>query len=114
MADRVALTLHEGNDETLLLTIDREVDTDDLTVITSLELFLKYDACDEDDADTTVQLTTGAGITITAQSAAQILATASIPASALVGSFERFWRVDGLVGSARRTAMYGPVQVVNL
>lgn len=114
MADRVALTLHEGNDETLLLTIVREVDTDDLTTITALELFLKYDSCDADDAVTTLELTTGSGITITSQTAAQILATAVIPATALSGSFDRFWRVDGLVGSARRTAMYGPVTVVNL
>lgn len=116
MATREDITLHENNDETLLLTIDRVLSTDDLTTVATLELYLKEDAC-QTDADAELLLTSAVSseLVIDAQSAAQITARAFIPASALSGPYERFWRVDGLGGGGdRRTAIYGDVTVVNL
>lgn len=116
MATRDPITLHQGNDETVLITITPDVTGDDLTAVTAVELYLKIDACDGDDATTTVKLDSGSAteLVITAQSATEITAEAYIPASALSSAYPRFYRVDGLVGAARRTAVYGPVKVIDL
>lgn len=116
MADRRDLTLMERNDETLLLTIDRQQPTDDLTTIATLELYLKEDACQTDgDAELVLTTADAAEMVIDTQTAAQITARAFLPASSLSGPYGRFWRIDGLTsGGLRRTAMYGDVTVVNL
>lgn len=116
MADLVPLTFAQNNDETVLLTIVRQQPTDDLTSITSLEFYLKTDSCVADTAPGVLKLTTAnpAQMVITAQSAAQIDALAFVPASATASPFEHFWHVDGLVATARRTAMYGPVTIIDL
>lgn len=118
MADERPITLREGNDEVLKLTITRDDPTDDLLGVETLQLFLKPDVCAGDTDLGVLQLssTDPTQITLDAQTSAQILATAYIPRSALSGAYSRFWRVDGLGsgGVPRRTAMYGPVKVVNL
>lgn len=116
MADEQPLTLHEGNDETLLITVVRQDADDDLTGVTTLELYLKPDSCSDDDGIYTLVLSSAnpGEIAITEQTAAQITAVASIPAAALAEPYDRFWRLDGLFGATRRTAMYGNVTVVDL
>lgn len=110
------LTLYEGNDETLTVTLV-PADGESLSSVTGLEFFLKADSCDADDADGVVFLSTEnppGGITIVSQSADEIVATIEIPASALVDPYGRFWRLDAMTGVLRRTAMYGPVTVLDL
>jgi len=116
VADRAPITLHEGNDETLLITVVRQQPTDDLTGITELVLVLKPDECDPDDSPYALILSTANPfeITITSQTAAELVARAFIPASALAEPYDRFWRLDGLFGATRRTALYGDVTVVDL
>jgi hypothetical protein len=117
MADRRPITLRERNDEILLLTITPEVEGDDLTAIDIVEVYLKTDPCLSDTDPTTLLLSSSdpTQVHITAQSATQITARAFIPASALIGSYDRFWRTDGVTAAAkRRTAMYGPVTVTDL
>lgn len=116
MATLVPLTMHQNNDEILKLVITPIDPTDDLTLVTSLRFYLKPDQCTID-TDSTVTVLTSANpaqITITAQTAAQIAATVYVPAASLSEPYSRWWRVDAYVGTARRTAMYGHVTVVDL
>jgi hypothetical protein len=110
VSTRVDLHLNEGNDEVLAISIRPEVVGEDLTTITALQLYLKADLC-QDDAAAELVLTTADPdqITITSQTADLITATALIPG--LHGSYDRHWRVDGLAGLARRTAMHGLITV---
>lgn len=117
MADRVPLILREDNDEVLELTITPEDPTEDLTGVASLTLILKDDDCTADTALGVLTLTSAdpAQVDITDRTSATITAIAYIPRTALVGSYDRFWRVDGYAtGGAKRTSMYGPVTVVPL
>lgn len=116
MATQLPLTLHQANDEVIDLVITPVVATDDLSLITELRFYLKPDVCVTDTDSTVTVLTSSvpAQITITAQSSTQILATVYIPASALVEPYSRVWRVDAYAGLAKRTAMYGPVTVIDL
>jgi len=116
MATLVPLTMHEDNDEVLDLVITPVVPTDDLTLVTALRFVMKPDACTADTASTATVLTSAvpAQITITAQAATRIDATVHVPAAALADPYPRVWRVDAYVGTAHRTAMYGPVTVVDL
>lgn len=110
------LTLYEGNDETLSVTI-LPADGESLSTVTAIEFYLKADACDGDDDDGVLFLSTEnppGGVTIVSQSADEIVATVEIPASALVDPYGRFWRLDVMTGVLRRTAMYGPVTVLDL
>lgn len=117
MATQAPLTLFENNDETLSLTITPVDPDDDLTMITTLELYLKPQNC-ASDADPLVLVLTSANpneIVINTQTASLIEAEAFIPASALLDPYDRFWRLDALnAAGERRTALYGPVDVVNL
>lgn len=116
MATLVPLTMHQNNDEVLDLVITPVVPTDDLTLVTSLRFYLKPDACTADtDASVTV-LTSAvpAQITITAQVATQIDATVYVPAASLADPYPRVWRVDAYSGATHRTAMYGPVTIIDL
>lgn len=116
MSALVPLTLHQGNAETVAITITRSDPTDDLTLITSLRLVLKPDQCTADTATTAVVLTTAnpAQMVIISQVAAQITAEAYIPATALTDPYSRWWRVDAYIGLTYRTAIYGPVTVLDL
>lgn len=116
MAAVVPLTFRQGNDEIVDLVITPATVGDDLSLVTSLVFILKPDPCTADTATTATRLTSAipAQITVTAQSTAQISATVYIPASALIDPYRRFWRVDAYVGLTHRTALYGPVTVVDL
>ncbi len=114
MASKVTLTLHEGNDETVALTITPAGADDDLLDVDSLELILKDDQC-ADDADGLILTTADpAELLVLAQAVDEITAEAYIPGSALADPYDRWWRLDALSASgSRRTVMYGPVIVVN-
>lgn len=116
MATLVPLTMHQGNDEVIDLVITPIDPTDDLTLITSLRFYLKPDACTAD-TDTTVTVLTSAvpaQITITTQIPTQIDATVYVPAASLADPYPRVWRVDAYAGATHRTAMYGPVTIIDL
>lgn len=116
MATRQNLTLRENNDETIALTITAEVSGYDLTAVTRLEFYLKVDACYTDDDPATLLLssTHPAEMVIVSQDASTITATVQVPASALTGSYDRFYHLDALTDALRRTALYGQVTVVDL
>lgn len=117
MATEVDLTLHENNDETLALTITPEDISEDLTTITTLELYLKQQECTSDTDPLTLFLSSDnpAEIDILTQTPSEITASAFIPAAALADPYDRFWRLDALnAGGDRRTAMFGDVDVRNL
>jgi len=116
MSALVPITLHQGNAETVSITITRSDPTDDLTLITSLRLVLKPDRCASDTASPALVLTTSnpAQMIIVSQAAAVITAEAYIPGSALTDPYDRWWRVDAYIGSMYRTVLYGPVTVIDL
>jgi hypothetical protein len=116
MSTLQTITLRQGNTETVTVTITPDVPGDDLTLVTSLKLIMKPDPCTLDTATTVLTLSTAvpAQMVITSQTAAQIVAEAYIPASALVDSYDRWWRVDAYIGATYRTALYGPVIVIDL
>lgn len=109
----VDLTLHEGNDETVLVTLV-PAPGGSLAGVTGLKFVLKPSTCESDADDAALILTTGAGITITTQTADEIVAEVAVPGTALTETYERVWRLDALTGTARRTALYGTVTVVDL
>jgi hypothetical protein len=110
------ITLRQGNTETVGIVITPETPGDDLTLITSLRLVMKPDQCTVDTSTTALVLTTAnpAQMVITSQAAAQITAEAYIPATALAEPYNRWWRVDAFIGVTYRTALYGPVTVLDL
>lgn len=112
----VPITLHQANAETVTFTITRTVATDDLTLVTSLKLILKQSPCtaDTDSTSLTLSSTNPTQIVISSQTTSQITARAYIPATSLVDPYERWWRVDAYIGTSYRTAIYGPVTVVDL
>lgn len=112
----VPITLHQGNAETISITITRSDPSDDLTLVTTLKTIIKPDQCTSDTANTVITLSTSNAtqMVILTQTSAQITAEAYIPASALVDPYDRWWRVDAYVGTNYRTALYGAVTVVDL
>lgn len=116
MATLVPLTLNEGNAETVLITITPDEPTEDLSSVTSLALYLKTDQCQLDTALGVLVLTSADStqLTIDSNTGAVITATAHIPATALQGAYDRFWRVDARSSAVSRTAIYGSVTVVGL
>jgi hypothetical protein len=114
VADKITLTLHEGNDETVALTITPAGD-DDLLDVDQLELILKDDQCDPDSDGLTLTSADPGEILILTHTAEEITAEAYIPASALAEPYDRWWRLDAVTTSGdRRTALYGPVTVIDL
>jgi hypothetical protein len=115
VAALIALTLHENNDETVVVTLT-PVGDDDLSTVDAVQFVMKPDSCESDDDDDALVLTSVVPdeITITAQSAQQITAEVYVPAAALQGPYGRTWRLDALTGDLRRTALYGPVTVIDL
>ena len=117
MASKVALELHENNDETIAVQITASDEGDDLSLVDVLELYLKVSHQYTDSDPTTLVLTSddASEINIVSQTTALITANAFIPAEALIAPYDRFWRIDALTATGlRRTAMYGPVEVVSL
>jgi hypothetical protein len=116
MATLTALTLHQANDEIISLNITPVDPTDDMTLVTELRVLLKDSVCDLDTALTTVTLSTTdpTEMVILVQDASHIQAEVYVSAVVLVDAHPLRWRVDAYVGTARRTAGYGPVTVVDL
>ena len=116
MATKTDLTLHQGNDETITITITAADPGDDLTGITSLEVVLKPDACTDDDGTGALTLTTAsaAQVEFVTQTADLVVAEAHVPASYLAEPYSRVWRVDAIGSTGeRRTAVYGSVTVLD-
>lgn len=115
MATLVDLTMHENNDEVVAVTLTAS-GSENLGEVTALEFVLKPSTCESDaDADALVLTSApGQGITILTQSATTITAEVAVPAAALAETYERAWRLDALTGTARRTALYGTVTVIDL
>jgi hypothetical protein len=116
MATVIPLTMHQSNDEVIDLVITPVVPGDDLTLITALRLYIKPDVCtdDSDPSVTVLSSSDPAQITITAQSATEIDATAYVPAASLAEPYSLVWRIDAWSGTMVRTALYGPVAVIDL
>lgn len=116
MASNVPITLRESNDEVIDLVLTSSLATDNLTLVTKITVVLKPDQCtaDTDATVTTLTSTSPTQVVITAQTATQINATVYIPASALATPYDRWWRVDTYVGTAKRTAIYGHVTLIDL
>lgn len=116
MATLIALTLCQGNDEIVDVVITPVTSGDDLSLVTLLTFWLKPDTCtlDTDASVTTLTSAVPAQITITAQTSTQIDATIYVPAASLADPYPRVWRVDAHVGATHRTAVYGPVTIVDL
>lgn len=116
MATRTALELHQGNSEVLEITITPDDVAEDLTAVTRLACYIKASPCVADSDSTTIALTTDdpTQVLITVQTAAQIVATVTIPYTSLAEPYYRWWHIEAFVGTTRRTAMYGPVTVVDL
>src|SRR4030042_3589067 len=109
MPTTAPIPLRQDNDEVLLLTIVPDDPTDDLTPITLLKLIMKADVC-VSDADTSNLVLTSANptqISITSHTAAQILATAWIPASALAAPSSRVRRVTHVEGRNQAAGLGG-------
>lgn len=122
MATKAPITLRVNNDETLLLTITPDHTGGDLAGVTEIQVYLKDDSCTPDGAAGVLLLSSlnPAQVLVTSFTPDQIVALAYIPASALAAPYERFWRADALSGPAnaplrpRRTALYGPVSIIDL
>lgn len=114
MADKVTLTLHQGNDETVAWTVTPASEDDDLLDVTSLELVVKDDRCAADADGLTLTTADPDEMVILSQTADEITGEAYIPASALAEPYDRWWRLDAVTATGRRTALYGPVTVVDL
>lgn len=112
MTDNRPITLTAGNDETLLITIDRRYLADDLTGVTLVTLVLKDDACDDDATGLLLSSTNPAQMLILTKTSAQITVNAFIPAAAIADPYRRWYHVD--VHNAQgqdRTAIDGVVTV---
>lgn len=117
MPTRLAVTLYEGNTQVIVATITPDDPADDLTTATGVVAVIKDDPCTADTAVGVVTLssTDSAQVNITAQTVTEIVAEITIPPSVTIPPYERWWRVDVLFGpTARRTATYGPVTVVDV
>lgn len=116
MASNVPLTLRQSNDEIISLVITPSDPTDDLSMVTSISVYIKPSACVSDADSSVVTLTSASSsqVTIDSQTSAQITATVYVAAAYLSEPYSRFWRVDVFVGTAKRTAMYGAVTMIDL
>jgi hypothetical protein len=112
----VPLALRQSNDEIIDLIITPTDPADSLLLVTKLVVIIKPDACTSDADTSVITLTTAnpAQVTITSQLATEIQATVYIPAMSLAAPYDRFWRCDAYVNTAKRTALYGPVDMIDL
>lgn len=116
MPSLVPLTLRQSNDETVRVTIVPDDPSESLTPVTSLVFYLKDGVC-ASDSDTNTLVRTSASptqISITTHTATQIIADVYIPALSLANPYPRAWRIDAYIGTSHRTAMYGPVTLIDL
>jgi hypothetical protein len=112
MPTRRALTADQNNDMTYAGTATNE-DTDlplNLAGVT-LEMVLKASEQTDDTDGTTLSTTTGE-ITIT--DAAQGAYSVAVPDTALTEAGIRWYRLDAIAGTSRKTIVYGPLKVRDL
>lgn len=116
MPSLVPLTLRQSNDETIHVTIVPDDLSESLMPVTSLVFYLKDDVCTSDTATSTLMRTSTnpAQINITTHTATQIIADVYIPALSLATPYPRVWRIDAYIGTSHRTAVYGPVTLIDL
>lgn len=114
MANQSDLALNENNDETVNVTITTNQPTPG-TVLNltgaSLEAFLKVSPSTSDTDPGTWKGVSPTDITIT--DAANGKASVVIPGSAVTAS-KGWWRLDVILSSKRKTAVYGTVTVKDL
>lgn len=116
MPSLVPLTLRQSNDETVRVTIVPDDPSESLLSVTSLMFYLKDDVC-ASDSDTNTLTRSSADpsqISITTHTATQIVAEVYIPALSLANPYPHAWRIDVYIGTSHRTAMYGPVTLIDL
>lgn len=116
MSSLVPITLRQSNDEILRVTIVPDDPSESLLPVTLLLFYMKPSACTAD-TDSTVLLLTSANPThmqITTHTASQMIVDVSIPSSALIAPYPRAWRIDAYIGASHRTAVYGPVTLIDL
>lgn len=116
MGSLTPLTLLQRNTETIAVTITPDDVADDLTTITRLTATIKESPCVADTASGVVTLSSAdpTEITILTQVAAEITAEVYLPATITTPPHGRWWRLDAWIGTAYRTALYGPITVVDL
>lgn len=114
MPARIALTLDQHNDEDLTGTVlDETTEQPQNLTGVALEMLLKPSRETADDAETvTVLSTQGGQITVTTPAAGAY--TVAVPASALAVAGVRWYRVDAVTGTDRKTVVYGPLKVRDL
>jgi hypothetical protein len=115
VANNIALTLNENNDEDVIVTIKTNVPVDN-TVLnltgTTVEAFLKQSASISDtDASTWKGSSAGSGVALTDPTNG--ICTVSIPAASVLTSMH-WWRVDVISAGKRKTAVFGAVSVQDL
>jgi hypothetical protein len=113
MTDNRPITLDEGRDNTVLLTINRLDAADDLSTA-GIRFVLKDSDCDPDSAGLVLTSADPTQITILTQGPAQITAAAFVPASSVQGTYPRFYLTEITSGAVGRPAMFGLVTVTNL
>lgn len=107
--------MREDNDEIVDISLTA-VGSANLATVTSLAMILKPSTCEGDSGDGVLVLTSADTdqITINTQSPTALTATAFVPRTYLAAPYERAWRLDLLTGTARHTALYGSVHVIDL
>lgn len=116
MATEQNLTMREGDNETIAITITAASAGDALTGVETVVVVLKPDACSEDDDAyaLTLSSTDAEEVVILTQTADEITAEAYVPALYLAEPYDRVWRVYTVGASGeRRTALYGSVTVTD-
>jgi hypothetical protein len=111
--------LHQGNDETIQITISAVSAAEDLSAVTSLTAVFKPSVCDADTSEHALILssTDATEIVITSQTPDLIVAEVYVPGSYTVEPYDRVWHVDaytGVVGAGPRTAIHGAVEVQDI
>lgn len=111
MPVRADLTLIEGNTETVKETVLDDDTGQPLNLSgKTVEFYLKADATVPDTDPSVVKLSTSTGeVTIT--DAAGGVATVAVPAQSAGTSWRR---LDVVSGGSRKTAIYGPLYVINV
>ena len=113
MPTRRALTADQNNDMEYAGTAinDDTREPLDLTGVT-LEMLLKPSEQTADDDPSVVTLSTGDGITVDAPLTGAYSVT--VPDTALTEAGIRWYRVDAIAGTSRKTIVYGPLKVRDL
>ena len=113
MATELKLKVRQGNDETIQVVVTSDVAGFTLTGKT-LEFFIKdrRDRLDSDLLHTTI-LTSALNGGVVVDDPIQRQVTVNVPGSALWKGGEMFYRLDVLDVTARKTAIYGVLEVVD-